>query len=564
MLAELAIRNFAIIDELRLQFESGMNAITGETGAGKSTIIDALGAVLGERVGTDVVRTGTASATAEAVFEVCDDHKADVDQFLADLGIDPEDSTVIMSRQIQSAGRSSARINGRPVTVSALSQLGSILVDIHGQSEHLKLLRTSAQLDALDHYAGTTADREQIRDLVRELRSVREARSRLRTGEREREQRIDLLRYQVDEITAAALEPGEDERLANERSVLANAERIGTDAAAALEAIAPEDDAGAGTQLRAALLSIQRIADVDASAAELAERANELVVLADDLALELRRYVETIDVDPARLTQLEDRLDLIQKLKRKYGATIEEIERHREQAEADLSQLTGAGFDDETLAAEETRIAAKLEPLVQALSGKRRLAADRLEHAIDAAIAELGLGSAHVRIAIDPMPEANETGGDAVEFLFAPNKGEALKPLARIASGGETARLMLALKSVLADGDRTPTLVFDEIDVGVGARSGQSVGDKLWSLTNGHQVIVISHLAQIAAFADTHFMIEKDLAGTRTVTTVRRLDGDDRLDELAEMIDGKPVSPESRAAAEQLMDRIATVKQTTA
>jgi DNA repair protein RecN (Recombination protein N) len=562
MIAELAIRNFAIIDHLQLQFEPGMNAITGETGAGKSIIIDALGAVLGERVGTDVVRGGAVSATAEAVFEVCEDHRVEVEGLLADLGIDPEDGTVILSRQIQSAGRSTARINGRPVTVSSLSQLGSILVDIHGQSEHLKLLRASAQLDALDHYAGTQNLRDQVRDLARALRSVRESRARLRTGEREREQRIDLLRYQADEISAAALEPGEDERLVNERSVLANAERIAIDAATALEAIVPEDDGGAATRLRAALLSIQRIADVDASAAELVERANELVVLSDDLALDLRRYVETVESDPARLVQLEDRLDLIQKLKRKYGATIEEIEGHRERTETELEQLTGAGFDDAALAEDEAHLAAQLTPLLNKLTVERRAAADRLERAIDEAIAELGLGSAQVRIAIGPMPEVTETGGDAVEFLFAPNKGEPLKPLARIASGGETARLMLALKSVLAEGDRTPSLIFDEIDVGVGARSGQAVGDKLWSLTNGHQVIVISHLPQIAAFANAHFMIEKDEVGERTVTTVRKLEGDERLDELAEMIDGKPVSPESRAAAEQLMDRIAALKRT--
>jgi DNA repair protein RecN (Recombination protein N) len=280
------------------------------------------------------------------------------------------------------------------------------------------------------------------------------------------------------------------------------------------------------------------------------------------LALDLRRYVETVESDPARLVQLEDRLDLIQKLKRKYGATIEEIEGHRERTETELEQLTGAGFDDAALAEDEAHLAAQLTPLLNKLTVERRAAADRLERAIDEAIAELGLGSAQVRIAIGPMPEVTETGGDAVEFLFAPNKGEPLKPLARIASGGETARLMLALKSVLAEGDRTPSLIFDEIDVGVGARSGQAVGDKLWSLTNGHQVIVISHLPQIAAFANAHFMIEKDEVGERTVTTVRKLEGDERLDELAEMIDGKPVSPESRAAAEQLMDRIAALKRT--
>jgi DNA repair protein RecN (Recombination protein N) len=287
-----------------------------------------------------------------------------------------------------------------------------------------------------------------------------------------------------------------------------------------------------------------------------------VVVLADDVASEIRRYLESIDADPSRLAVLDERLDLIQRLKRKYGASIEEIHAHLESAGAELDRLTGTSFDDAALADQEATLRQELHPLLELLSGSRRTAAKRLEGAIDEAISELGLGSAQVRIAIEALPEPNEHGADSVEFLFAPNPGEALKPLAKIASGGETARLMLALKSVLAEGDRTPTLVFDEVDVGVGARSGQAVGEKLWSLSRRHQVIVISHLAQIAAFANAHFMIEKDVDDGRMVSKVRKLDGGTRLDELAEMIDGKPVSPESRAAAEQLMDRIADVKRT--
>jgi DNA repair protein RecN (Recombination protein N) len=562
MLVELAIRNFAIIDELTVQPEDEMNALTGETGAGKSIIIDALGAVLGERVGPDVVRTGSNSATVEAVFHLGGSGSDAIDTLLDEFGIESDDGTLILSRQITATGRSTARINSRPVTVAALNQLGSLLIDIHGQSDHLKLLRSSAQLDALDHFAGVMADREHVKELTRELNAVRTARARLRSGERDREQRIDLLRYQVDEITAAALEPDEDSRISNDRAVLANAERLTNDAAAALQALEPEDDAGATSQLRIALQCVQRIAEIDSSATGLVERVNEVVVLADDVASEIRRYLESIDADPSRLAVLDERLDLIQRLKRKYGASIDEIHTHLESAGAELDRLTGTSFDDAALADQEATLRQELEPLRELLSGSRRTAAKRLEGAIDEAISELGLGSAQVRIAIESLPEPNEHGADSVEFLFAPNPGEALKPLAKIASGGETARLMLALKSVLAEGDRTPTLVFDEVDVGVGARSGQAVGEKLWSLSRRHQVIVISHLAQIAAFANAHFMIEKDVDDGRMVSKVRKLDGGTRLDELAEMIDGKPVSPESRAAAEQLMDRIADVKRT--
>ncbi len=562
MLVELGIRNFAIIDELRLTFETGMNAITGETGAGKSIIIDALGAVLGERIGADVVRTGSASAQVEAVFDLGTDDFPSLTEALAGLGIELEDGTLILSRQITSAGRSTARINGSTQTVSALAGIGSYLIDIHGQSDHLKLLRTAEQLDALDHYAHTFGDRAEIARLIHERAEVRRQRASLRSGERDREQRIDLLRYQVDEISAAALLDGEDETIARDRAVLANAERLLLDSQSALDTLESDDGTGAITDLRHALTSIQRLADIDAGAQSISEQANELVILADELASEIRRYVESIDANPARLATLDDRLDLIQKLKRKYGSSIAEINAHLVEVEAELETLTGGAFSDDDLAAREEALSADLDPLLIALTNKRADSARSLEQAIDAAIAELGLGSAHVRVQLTTLAEPNETGAESIEFLFAPNQGESLKPLARIASGGETARLMLALKSVLAEGDKTPTLVFDEVDVGVGARSGQSVGEKLWSLADRHQVIVISHLAQIAAFAETHFMIEKDVQSGRTTSSVTRLEGSVRVDEIAEMIDGKPVSPESRAAAEQLMDRIAGLKRT--
>ena len=562
MLVEIAIRNFAIIDELTLQFEGGMNALTGETGAGKSIIIDALGAVLGERMGPEIVRTGATSATVEAVFDICGRDLVDVRANLDALGIELEDGNLILSRQIAASGRSSARINGRPVTVGALAQLGASLIDIHGQSDHLKLLRASAQLDSIDHYAGAFDHRSRVRDLVHELEAIRSARSRLQSGAREREQRIDLLRYQVDEISAAVLESNEDRAIANDRAVLVNAERLQGDASAALLALEPEDDGGANGRLRAALQSAQRISEIDASASGLVERINEVVVLASEVATDLRRYVERTDADPARLAVLDDRLDLINRLKRKYGASVDEIHEHLTASEAELDQLTDSGFDDAAMGARENELQFELNPLLAELTATRRTGAKRLESAIDDALVELGLGSAQVRIAIRSVTEPTETGSDVVEFLFAPNKGEELKPLSKIASGGEIARLMLALKSILAEGDRTPTLVFDEVDVGIGARSGQSVGEKLWSLSKRHQVIVISHLVQIAAFAETHFMIAKSLDANRTVSSVHKLNGDHRLDELAEMIDGKPVSPQSRAAAEQLMERISGIKRT--
>ena len=562
MLAELAIRDFAIIDELRIPFDDGLNALTGETGAGKSIIIDALGAVLGERIGSEVVRTGARSARVEAVFDLNASTPSGLAERCADLGLDLDDGTLILSRDIAQNGRSTGRINGTTVTMAVLGQIGARLIDIHGQSDHLKLLKTSEQLDALDSFAGVGDLRASVIELVRELSSLRSRRRQLRASERDREQRIDLLRYQVDEITAAMLEPGEDERLQQERNVLGNAERLVLDASAALNALESEDGNGAASLFRLASTSVADLVAIDTAAGGLAERTSEIVILAEELASDLRRYVDAIEANPARLAAVEERLDLITRLKRKYGATIDEVIAYGESASSELLQLTEGEQSDEALAAQVAELAEKLKPLLCELAERRTEAAGRLQGAINGAISELGMGSATVQIAISQEPEPTETGLDRIEFLFSPNAGESPKPLARIASGGETARLMLALKSVLAADDETQTLVFDEVDVGVGARSGQVVGEKLWSLSGRHQVIVISHLAQIAAFAGTHFMIEKDVVEGRTVSSVNRLEGGRRFDELAEMIDGKPVSPESRAAAEQLVERIERLKRT--
>lgn len=562
MLAELAIRDFAIIDQLRIPFDGGLNALTGETGAGKSIIIDALGAVLGERVGAEVVRTGARNARVEAVFHVDSALPFGLQAVCANVGVDAEDGTLILSRDIAQSGRSTARVNGATVTMSVLGQVGALLIDIHGQSEHLKLLKTTEQLAALDSFAGVGDLRTSVGEMVRGLSAMRRKRRQMRASERDRAQRIDLLRYQVEEITAADLVLDEESRTRQERNVLSNADRLVLDACAAIDALEPEDSAGAGFLMRQAMTRISDLAVIDSGAASLAERANEVVILTGELTSDLRRYVVTIEANPARLAAIEERLDLIVRLKRKYGATIDEVIAFGMDAAARLLQLTEGEQSDESLAAQEVDLIARLDPVVTELSERRLEAAKRLEAAINDAISELGMGSGSVRIAVSQDLDPNETGRERIEFLFSPNTGESPKPLSRIASGGETARLMLALKSVLAAGDETPTLVFDEVDVGVGARSGQVVGEKLWSLSGRHQVIVISHLAQIAAFAEAHFMIEKDTVDGRTVSTLTRLEDDRRFDELAEMIDGKPVSPESRAAAEQLVERIERVKRT--
>jgi DNA repair protein RecN (Recombination protein N) len=583
MLLELAITDFAIIDELRIPFESGLNVLTGETGAGKSIIIDALGAVLGERVGPDVVRTGSKGARIEATFDLsAAPPRPDLGSALDELGVEPEDGVVILRREIAAGGRSTARINGGAATAGMLARLGAMLVDIHGQSDHLSLLRPSEHLDVLDRFADLGSERAAFAALVREWRAVRDRIEAVTSGARDRAQRIDLLDYQISEIEFAALRPGEEEELVAARDVLANAERLMEDAATAHGLLSGENEAAeTGPSLavlpvlRQARAKLAEIASIDPAMQPLSARTEEVLYLLEDIASETRGYRDEIEADPARLEAVEERLDLIKRLKRKYGATVEEIIAFGDQARLELESLTGGEADVEALQREAEGRLAQIGEAATRLSRVRADAAGCLSRATEAAIAELNMGRSRFDVSITQTPSAagvrfeardgsmqtvafDETGVDRVEFLLAPNAGEALKPLARVASGGEMARLMLALKSILSAADATPTLVFDEVDVGVGGRSGQVVGEKLWGLSGDHQVLVITHLPQIAAFANAHFRIAKAERGGRAVSRVRQIADDERIDELAAMLDGEPVTDVSRANARQMLRRVET------
>jgi DNA repair protein RecN (Recombination protein N) len=564
MLLDLEIRDFAIIDDLQIQFGHGLNALTGETGAGKSIIIDALGAVLGERVSAEMVRTGAKTAFVDARFQL-DGLAASsaLRDILDEHGIEAAEGELILSREIQAGGRSTARINGRTATAALLGSLGQLLVDIHGQSDHLSLLRPLAQLAILDRYAHLETERSQVAALVRDWRSARARLDAVDSGARDRAQRIDLLRYQVDEIDAAGLRQGEESELETERNRLANAERLGQLIAISAGRVGGDeiDGASAADSLRTAGRSLGDAATLDMSLNGLSERLTEAALLVDEIALELRDYLDAIEANPERLAVVLERLEVIKQLKRKYGETIEEILDYQLSAVKELEEIGGSEHDESAL---RERVD-KLERQVLAASAKltqgRQEAAGRLAHDASRAAADLNLGSMMFDIAVRPKGGAapfDETGADHVEFMFAPNKGEAAKSLARVASGGETARMMLALKSVLADSDRTPTLVFDEVDVGIGGRSGQMVGMKLQQLGTGHQVIVITHLPQIAAVAEHHFKIKKDARGGRTTSRVVLLEGDERVDEIASMIDGEPPSATSRKGAREMLDRAGT------
>jgi len=580
MLRELAITDFAIIEQSLIRLQDGLTSLTGETGAGKSILLDALGAVLGQRIGADFVRTGAKSARVEAMFEL-DDRTREALQPLAETyGIDLDSDVLILSRDILASGRTSARINGRMATATALSEIGQVLVDIHGQSDHLSLLRADAQRDMLDDYANLGELRARVSTQVHRVRQLRRRLAELQGGEREHIQRIDLLRYQIDEIETAALRPGEEAELARRRDVLLNADRLRLGALDALQALSGGDDGDISTPagldiLRHLESTVSHLASIDSSVSSLSVRATELVVLAEDLNRDMRGYVESIDADPATLQQVEDRISLIRTLTRKYGSTVEDILRYLEDARAELERLGGGAYDLDSVRDELQRAEGQLRDLVVDLSERRKRAAGELGPLVEQNAADLKLGRSQLVIDVRQRHDAHgltirpgeepvafdETGIDEIEFLFAPNAGETLRPLGRIASGGETARLMLALKSILSESDQTPTLIFDEIDVGVGARSGQVVGEKLWQLSRNHQVIVVTHLPQIAAYGDAHLRISKSEVGERTISTVDEIADEMRIDELAFMIDGIPATDESRANAMVILERSNAVKQ---
>jgi len=583
MLVELSIQNIAIIDRLRVTFEPTLNALTGETGAGKSIIIDALGAVVGGRTSPDMLRSGEERARIEAVFDVTDRNDPALRAVLEEAGIEHEDGTLILSRDLQSNGRSVARINGQTVTVGLLGRVGERLVDIHGQSAHLSLLRPATHLDFLDAYAGLMERRAELATLVHRVRQIRAERAALEQDDRELARRTDLLRFQVDEIASAGLELDEDEILRTERTRLSNASNLQVIADTVYRTLR-EGTPPRGTSVVEGLRDVARnlgeLAKLDPALAEAESEVDEMVYLLEDVAATIRTYRDTVEDNPARLAEVEERLALIRDLERKYGGTVAEVLAFGEEAERELAMLEGSEERRAQLRDEELDVLRQIGGHAGKLSQARQKAATRLAKAVEAEIAHLAMGRTRFTVFQTQEEDAegapvggddgnarylafDARGVDRVEFLIAPNAGEAPKPLARIASGGETARLMLALKSVLAAADATPTLVFDEVDVGIGGRSGQVIGETLAALAHTHQVLCITHLAQVAAFADGHFrIIKRDVRG-RTISDVERLDEPERIEELAAMLDGVPITPAARASARDLAERAAARKATT-
>lgn len=550
MLTELRITNFAIIDKLELELGPGLVIFTGETGAGKSIIMDALEMLLGGRAETTVLRKDAERASVEGVFKLSEANRAAVLELLKQEDLLDDENYVTLAREVRKEGRSTARVNGRTVNVTILRQIGDHLVDIHGQTEHLSLLDSRAHLGLLDRFAAVEKIQASYRQTYNALQLVRRELNDLRVAQADSQRRIEMLTFQVEEIEGAQIKPGEDEELRKERDKLANAESL---AASAQEALGLIDEGSPETpaitdQLGQATSALSSLARIDSTQAELSSRADALLENLSDLARDLRNYLETIEYNPRRLEQVEDRLDMLLRLQRKYGGSLQAVIAFGAKARADLETITNAGEKIAELEAREAVLLNELAERGKKLSDQRKKAAEKLAKGIESELDDLKMASARFAVDFQVKPDPyglpleagraafDSTGFDRVEFLVAPNLGEGLKPLAKTASGGETSRLMLSLKNTLAKADPVPSLVFDEIDQGIGGRVGGVVGQKLWKLGRSHQVFCITHLAQLAAFGDQHFQVQKAVSNGRTTTQVRPLEGDARMLELAQML----------------------------
>jgi DNA repair protein RecN (Recombination protein N) len=566
MLSELRIENFAIINQLELHFKDGLVIVTGETGAGKSILLDAIMTLVGGRVDTSMVRSGADRAVLEAVFKIPDETKTEVHEILSREGLDEGEDVVTLGREIRAEGRTVARVNGRSVNVGLLKELGLYLVDIHGQAEHLSLLDVHSHLGFLDRFADDAPELADYRTKYQMLAKIRKELDEVRQIEQEAAKRTELLTFQAQEIEAAALKEGEDVELEQERSRLANAESLSASAQQALllldegnpESPAITDLLGQVVQL---LSSLSRI---DSSRQPLFDQADAAAAQISEISRDLRGYLDEIEFNPHRLEQVENRLELIHQLKRKYGGTIPQIVDFGISAKAQLDSIVHAHERIEELSVEVAKAEGELGLAAVLLSSKRKTAGELLGQKVERELDDLSMKGARFQTSVEYIEDAagitltdgrkvsfDSSGADKVEFMIAPNPGEGLKPLVKIASGGETSRLMLALKNVLADADYVPTLIFDEIDQGIGGRVGSVVGEKLWNLARNHQVMCVTHLPQLASFGDQHYHVRKLVNEGRTMTEVENLDDNGRIVELASM--SGSVSESNLNAARELL-----------
>ena len=554
MLSLLHIENIAVIQTADIQFDRGFNALTGETGAGKSIVVDAIGAIIGERTSRDLIRTGAKSSLVNAVFTGL----PELDWF-RENGVGPdEEGNLLIQREIQPDGKNICRINGRLITVSQLRQLGRQLLNIHGQHDGQQLLDERCHLDYLDGFGATGADLDAYRVCYNRLAALRREISALQMDEAEKARRIDSLEFQIGELERAELRSGEEEELTERRDLLRNAGKLMESVEGAHLALSGDDEReGAAALLGEAEQSLHAAGRISTQAAELLDKLVGVRRAADDIAEQSRDLRDAFDFEPGELDQIESRLDVLHRLKKKYGDSVDEMLDYLDRCKKELDEIQ---FSTDTIARlekEQSKALADARKAAEALSQTRKKAAKALEQRIQSELAQLDMPKVRFQVEFGPKPgefAMDDTGMDEVQFLMSANVGEDLKPIQKIASGGELARIMLALKNVLAENDQVGTLVFDEVDTGVSGRAAQKVAEKLAGVAHTKQVLCVTHLPQLAAMADVHFSVEKGEKNGRTFTRVERLSRERRMEELARLTSGDHITDATRRAAGELLD----------
>ena len=552
MLLELVVENYAVVERVRIRFHEGLNLLTGETGSGKSIVVDALGLLLGARASADAVRTGEARARVAGIFDVRE--SAALRQALDPAGLEIEDGELLIEREILASGKSRAFVNSRPVAAALLKELAPLLADIHGQHDQQLLFLADAQRDMLDLFAGHRDSLDAIAGAYREWRAASAELEELERSEQEKLRMLDLWSFQRKEIESACLGAGEETALDNERRVLQNVQRIEEAAQAAYTAIY-DGPQSALTQARLAAKRLEELGRIDSSTAGMREHLHAADLSLQELAYGLRDYLSRLEANPGRLEEIETRLAAIDRLKRKYGASSTEILAFLEEVRGLIEAVEHAGERMDRLRGEQRRLAAEFEKLARGLTAQRQAAARKLEKRVEAELAQLAMERTVFRVAIEAAAWS-ASGTDRIEFLVSPNLGEEPRPLEKVASGGEISRLALALKTCLAapKGQAAPrTLVFDEVDAGVGGSAAEGIGRRLKKLSAASQVLCVTHLPQIASFADHHYRVEKQEAKGRTAAVIEELDAAARTREIGRMLSGHKLTPEALRHAEQLI-----------
>jgi len=554
MLTELRIRNFAIIEQVTLPLAEGFNVLSGETGAGKSIIVGALGLLLGERASADLIRSGADRATVEGVFDVA--KLKGIAALADDHGIEVEDDTLVLKREIAANGRGRAWVNGATVTATVLAEIGRQLVNLHGQHDAQTLLDGESQRRILDAFGGAESQAAAVRSTYGELAALRREITSLSSRRAEAEKRADYLRHVAKEVEEARLSPGENTKLEDEARVLENADELRT-LANSLSELLSGDDASVMTQLGASQRPLTSIERIDPSAARMQELFDAGFYALQELARSVEDYAASVELDPARLADVRLRRDRLFGLLKKYGPTLDNVIEAGRSARAELDLIDTAQFDLANLNARETDARRRLTGEAEKLSDLRLTAAKKLNKSVDALLPPLGMPDGRFSVLLIARDEPTAEGAEDVEFRVALNVGHEDRPLARVASGGELSRVMLALKTILARVDRVPTLIFDEVDAGIGGRVGLQVGDTLRRVAKEHQVFAISHLPQIAARAHHHIVVAKGAKGGVTSADITVLEGSSRVNEIARMLGGDPESKVSRAHAKELLETAA-------